>query len=60
MEGGAGGRSKKRCVEFWKNDLIYHNNIIIIIIIMIMLFTLGSIYSTNRSVGQSKCLKQII
>ena len=26
MEGGAGGRSKKRCVELWKNDLIYHNN----------------------------------
>ena len=25
MEGGAGGRSKKRSVELWKNDLIYHH-----------------------------------
>ena len=25
MEGGAGGRSKKSCVELWKNDLIYHH-----------------------------------
>ena len=24
MDGGAGGRSKKSFVEFWKNDLIYH------------------------------------